>query len=104
MGFSSVHMPQNYIAMNEMGTNKEDDGIVNAATPVIKRICRKIEVVKPLERAVPENTLVSTALNPILYFNMKTSKFHASDACIQCQKCVAVCPLNNVRIENKMPH
>lgn len=35
---------------------------------------------------------------------MKTTKFHVSDACVQCQKCVVVCPLNNVRIENKRPY
>ena len=30
-------------------------------------------------------------------------KFYATDDCISCGKCVNVCPLNNVRIENGKP-
>lgn len=67
MGFSSVPMPQNYIAMNEIGTKKENEEIVNIAIPLIKKIARQIEAMKPLEREVSGNTIVSTVLNPILY-------------------------------------
>ena len=43
-------------------------------------------------------------LNPVFYrFFVKAEAFRATDACIGCGKCVELCPLNNIRLENGKP-
>lgn len=36
-------------------------------------------------------------------FFVKADAFRATDACIGCGKCVELCPLNNIRLENGKP-
>ena len=41
---------------------------------------------------------------PVFYrFFVKADAFRATDACIGCGKCVELCPLNNIRLENGKP-
>ncbi len=43
-------------------------------------------------------------MNPVFYrFFVKADAFRATDACIGCGKCVELCPLNNIHLENGKP-
>ena len=47
---------------------------------------------------------MSGPVNPAFYrFFVKADAFRATDACIECGKCVERCPLNNIRLENGKP-
>ena len=49
-------------------------------------------------------TLITVPFNPVWCKIKLTAKaFHTTDACIGCGKCAKLCPLNNIRIENKVP-
>ena len=44
---------------------------------------------------------MSGPVNPVFYrFFVKAEAFRATDSCIGCGKCVELCPLNNIRLEN----
>ena len=43
-------------------------------------------------------------MNPVFYrFFVKAEAFRATEACIGCGKCVELCPLNNIHLENGKP-
>ena len=47
---------------------------------------------------------MSGPVNPAFYrFFVKADAFRATDVCIGCGKCVELCPLNNIRLENGKP-
>ena len=47
---------------------------------------------------------MSGPVNPVFYrFFVKAEAFRATDSCIGCGKCVELCPLNNIRLENGRP-
>ena len=47
---------------------------------------------------------MSGPVNPVFYrFFVKADAFRATDACIGCGRCVELCPLNNIRLENGKP-
>ena len=46
----------------------------------------------------------SGIINDLYYpIFVHSKKFYATNACISCGKCVEVCPLNNIHLENKKP-
>ena len=58
--------------------------------------------------AAPRNNLydrvVSGPVNRLFYpLCVKAKAFHVSDDCIGCGKCVKLCPLNNITLENGKP-
>lgn len=81
MGTAQIIMPENYIAM------------FNAP--------RK-EFPPPRENLY--DRFMSGPVNPVFYrFFVKAEAFRATDACIGCGKCVELCPLNNIHLENGKP-
>ena len=47
---------------------------------------------------------MSGPVNPVFYrFFVKADAFRATGACIGCGKCVELCPLNNIHLENGKP-
>ena len=74
--------------------------------PELQNVIVHIEVGQ--EFAAPRNNLydrfLSGPVNPIFYrFFVKADPFTAGDACIGCGKCVTVCPLNNIHLEQGKP-
>lgn len=80
MGYTAITMPKNYIAMLTTPTREEALEIIRQSEPVIG---------------------IANDLFYILFVHAK--KFCAADTCISCGKCVRVCPLNNIRLENGKP-
>lgn len=104
LGCNSVVMPQNYIASSDIKTDSENDKIIDAAAPKIKKMAESIKDGSPLPKEEPGKSIMSKVLNPIMYAGMVNAKgFYTSDSCKGCGKCAERCPLNNVRIENGKP-
>lgn len=49
-------------------------------------------------------TLITVPFNPIwCKYKLKAKQFYAKPTCLGCGKCEKVCPLNNIRLEDKKP-
>lgn len=103
-GFSSVLMPQGYIAGGGTRPKEENDKVIAAARPKIEAIAASIRKGEPLAAEKPGSWVMSGLLNPIMYAAMINAKaFYATDTCTGCGECVEHCPLNNVRLEQNRP-
>ncbi|MEG2013125.1 MAG: EFR1 family ferrodoxin [Anaerovoracaceae bacterium] len=106
MGFASVVMPENYIAMFSVPDKKESDQIISAATDVIFHIAKKISNVEPLDHVncsllgKIESSLVYQLFYPLF---VKSKGFHSTESCNGCRQCANICPLNNIQIVDGKP-
>ena len=103
MGTAQIVMPENYIALFHTPETEKARQIVSDAEPVIDNVCRQI--VSGHAFAAPRNNLydrvMSGPVNKLFYpLCVKAKEFHVSDDCIGCGKCVKLCPLNNITLEN----
>ncbi len=105
-GCIAVTMPENYIALFSTPTKEEALEIIEKAEEVIDRAALLIKNNQTFPRREPtlkdkiNSGIVNTTFYPLF---VHAKKFYATDACISCGKCVRVCPLNNIRLENGKP-
>ncbi len=105
-GFSSVAMPENYIAMYDAPSEEEKMENLDKAYEEIKAISEKILKGERLsdERSIPFGGTATTAVNPVFYsFFVSADKFYSTDKCVSCGKCASVCPLNNIILKDGKP-
>ena len=106
MGTAQIIMPENYIAMFDAPQAGEARQIVARAEPDIDRALSAIAANQafPPPRDNLYDRFMSGPVNPIFYsFCVKAKAFTAGDACIGCGKCAALCPTNNITIQNGKP-
>ena len=106
MGTIGVVMPENYIAMFNSPTPDEIEKIFNKADKEIEIIANQINENKPFStsRNNLQDKFMSGPVNMLFYpMFVKSSGFFADNKCTSCGKCVKVCPLNNIEIENGKP-
>ena len=106
MGTAQVVMPENYIAMFHAPQKEQAKSIVEQAEPVLQKVLAQLSAGQefPPPRETLYDRLMSGPVNPVFYrFFVKADAFRATDACIGCGKCVELCPLNNIRLENGKP-
>ena len=99
-------MPENYIALFSAPDKQEAKAIVENAKPAIRSIidCFRNGMKFPAPRNNLYDRFMSSAVNPIFYKKIvKADAFTVSDACIGCEKCVQLCPLNNIRLDKDKP-
>lgn len=105
-GCMEVVMPENYIALFAVPTQEEALEIIGKAERVIDRAAFYIQKKEPFPRPVikMKDRMDSGIVNDLFYpLFVHAKKFYTTDACISCGKCAAVCPTNNIRMENKRP-
>lgn len=106
MGCMAVRMPENYIAMFSTPTPKEALKIIRQADSVIDETALRIKNNETFLRPAVtfqdkrNSGIINTVFYPIF---VHAKKFYATDACISCTKCVNVCPLHNIHLENGKP-
>ena len=106
MGTAQIIMPENYIAMFDAPRAEEARQIVDRAESDIGRAATAIAENQafPPPRDNLYDRFMSGPVNPIFYaFCVKAKAFTVSDACIGCGKCAALCPTNNISIQNGKP-
>lgn len=101
-----VKMPGNFLLMYQaLPFEKTEIRIKNAMRKVEKFATDIVSGVKrPIKRNVISKLLTKIA-NRSLYKNIAEwdNKFKVSDRCTSCRTCVKVCPVSNIRIDNKYP-
>ena len=105
-GTKEIIMPENYIALFDAPNKKQTLQIIRHSMPAIKNtadIIRNNEIISDKNIKFSDK-LKSGVVNKGFYkFYVKAKKFTVSDACVNCQKCVNSCPLNNISIKNNKP-
>ena len=106
MGTAQIIMPENYIAMFNAPQKEQARSIVEQAEPALQKVLTQLRAGQefPPPRDNLYDRLMSGPVNPVFYrFFVKADAFRTTEACIGCGKCVELCPLNNIRLENGKP-
>ena len=106
MGTAQIIMPENYIAMFNAPQKEQAKSIVEQAEPELQKVLTRLRAGQqfPPPRDNLYDRLMSGPVNPVFYrFFVKAEAFRATGACIGCGKCVELCPLNNIHLENGKP-
>lgn len=105
-GCYPIKMPENYIALFTTPTREQALEIIFQAENEIDNSAEFVKEGKAFPRISPtwRDTLSSGIVNDLFYpMFVHAKKFYVTDACVSCGKCAAVCPLNNILLENGRP-
>lgn len=103
-GAFQVIMPENYIAMFSTPSLEEALKTIHQAESEINKIAN---IIKNNNIILQSNInlkdkINSSIINTIFYpVFVRSKKFYVTDKCINCGKCVKICPLNNINLNNK---
>ena len=106
MGTLEVIMPENYVAMFPVPDHAKSARIIAAAAPILEKGAQCIAQCVPFpgNKVGLLDKLKTGPVNQGFYkFYVKADGFFVTDKCIGCGKCVNVCVLNNIRLENEKP-
>ena len=108
MGCADVRMASNYVASKRYGIKEDEDNLpyIRKAVGRIPEICRQVKNGERLKsrHVFLFEILVVLPVNPLWNRYMQpTSPFYTTDACIGCGKCVRLCPLHRIRMEEGRP-
>ncbi len=108
MGYADVAMPNNYMALKFIPAPSEEkiNALLNDARYTILRTAHAIAQGKKIRtrHITYAESLATKALADFWKKHMQPSKaFYTTDKCIGCGKCVSVCPLNNIVLDNGRP-
>lgn len=105
-GCTEIVMPENYIALFSTPTAEKAMQIIEQAESVIYNTARYIKNGDkfPKKEISFRDKINSGIINDLFYpIFVHAKKFYATDDCISCGKCVNVCPVNNICIEDNKP-
>ena len=103
-GTAGIIMPENYIAMFSVPNKEESLKIINSSEKNIDdliEVIRNNQAIKEAEVGFLDKFKSSFVHNVFYKFFVSDKKFLANDKCILCGKCEKVCPLNNIKIQDK---
>lgn len=104
-GFAGILMPDNYMVSNKMLSKNEAISKIQSNLPYLHEISKHILNRSELEMKISSKKnawLLSSIANWGFNTFMRNSRSFNVDntTCIQCQKCVRVCPTNNICMKN----
>lgn len=105
-GLTGIPMPENYITMFRAPGREECKKIVLRAGKPIEHAAAWVRKGKsyPAKRTTIGDFLKSGVINVLFYPLFISAKgFYTTDACNGCGTCVKLCPLKNIRLEDKRP-
>lgn len=106
MGVVPVVMPNNYIIIFDAPSKEEEEHIIASATKTSRNWLSYIDAEKPFPKLQTSfyDRIKSHVLGPIDNKVSMTAKgFYANDACIGCNMCEKICPLNNISMKESRP-
>ena len=106
MGAAEVKMPQNYLVYFTTEEKEANREVIEEAIPEIDKIAETIKAGEKFQNPKPkfmEYPFIIFTADLYYEFFMKTKKFCVSENCISCQKCVNLCPYNNIKLVDGKP-
>ena len=105
-GCAEIVMPENYIALFSTPTDDKALQVIEQSESVIDSTALHIKNRDNLPKRDISfgDKMNSGIINDLFYpLFVHAKKFYATEDCISCGKCVNVCPLKNISIENGKP-
>lgn len=105
-GTAQIVMPENYVAMFSTPSQEEALKIIYQAENEIDKIAAIIKSnnIFIQSKITFKDKINSSIINNIFYpLIVHAKKFYVTDKCINCGKCVQLCPLNNINLKYKKP-
>ena len=104
----SVQMPETYIGMPgfKLDTDENAKRKIEAADKAMQEFIPRLQKKESFSKMIVGSLawLKSHVVNPgFNRFATDDSKYHVTEACIHCGKCVNVCPLQNITLEEGRP-
>lgn len=105
-GAAQIRMPQNYLLFFKTFPDAENRKKILAALPEIDALAEQIRSGSAFSLPdvkfydYPSTQMI---LAPYYRWFIGAEKFFATDGCIGCGKCAAVCPLGNITLQDKRP-
>ena len=106
LGAAQIKMPQNYLVYFKTFSAEENRKKIQAALPEIDALAVRIgreEAFDAPEIKFYDYPSTQMILAPYYRWFIGAKQFRATDACIGCGKCAAVCPLGNIRLNEHRP-
>jgi len=110
LGFLEFIMPDNYIVLS--GGKYSNEKIKEQLVLAEEKINQFADTIS-FGNSLPVfrknggiiGKLVSGPINHLFYrFLIDGKGFYATSACVECKKCVAICPLNNIEMDSNKPY
>lgn len=106
-GFAEVVMPENYIAMFPVPDERETKEIIKKAGTIIHKIAEDIQKERVFLSYNTRGVMgkMKSGIVNVAYYQLVVGDkgFYSTGNCIGCEKCVKLCPLNNVKMSNHKP-
>lgn len=107
-GHAEIKMPRNYVANDAypMLERAEIESRIRNAREQLADVANNIRCGQNLSarHVFLFETLVTLPFNPVwCQYKLTAKDFYATDACVGCGKCVKLCPLNNVSLQERRP-
>ena len=108
MGRAEFKMPRNYVANDSypmLPKEEVEERIINShkmLNPVVETI--KVGGKLKARHIFLFETLITLTFNPVWSkYKLLAKDFYYTDKCIGCGKCEKLCPLNNIKLDEKVP-
>ena len=107
-GHAEFKMPRNYVASDayDMLSKEETEERIRGSYQLLDGVAADIKSGSNLaaRHVFLFETIITVPFNPVwCKFKLLAKDFYATQACIGCGTCVKLCPLNNIKLENKVP-
>ena len=107
-GHAEFKMPRNYVASDayDMLSKEETEERIRSSYQLLDGVAADIKSGSNLaaRHVFLFETIITVPFNPVwCKFKLLAKDFYATQACIGCGTCVKLCPLNNIKLENKVP-
>ena len=107
-GHAEFKMPRNYVANDAypMLEAEEIESRLRSAHAMLDPVASTIRTGGKLtaRHVYFAETLITVPFNPVwCKLKLRAKDFYATDKCIGCGKCVKLCPLNNIALQNRQP-
>lgn len=101
-GFYDVLMPGNYITQKKHLTQEKAQEYLNQCNEKVDQIINDIQKKSCNYKKEKHSFLLSYGLHKLALLE-KTEKFIFGDSCISCGKCVDICPMQAITMNQKRP-
>lgn len=107
-GYAEFKMPRNYVANDHYPMQPKDE-IEKRILDAYKQLDGVASTIRSggtltARKVALWEILVTVPFTPVwCKFKLTAKDFYSTDKCIGCGKCAKLCPLNNIKIENKKP-